>query len=124
MATPKRSYSYDLQQQQHPNVQQVKNSGMISSDQSPRIDDKEEEMSRSALAMFRAKEEEIERRKMEVRDKVHAHLGRVETETKRLAEIREVSPTIYTDFSATKFIWFSFYVLYLRCVSVNSFNHK
>ncbi|XP_057457239.1 uncharacterized protein LOC130748110 [Lotus japonicus] len=89
MATPKRSYSYDLQQQQHPNVQQVKNSGMISSDQSPRIDDKEEEMSRSALAMFRAKEEEIERRKMEVRDKVHAHLGRVETETKRLAEIRE-----------------------------------
>lgn len=67
---------------------------MISSNQSPIRDDKEEEMSRSALAMFRAKEEEIERKKMEVRDKVHAYLGRVEEETKRLAEIREVSQTI------------------------------
>ncbi|KAJ1401778.1 RAB6-interacting golgin [Sesbania bispinosa] len=86
MATPKRSYD---QQAQQPNVQQVKNSGIISYNQSPRRDDKEEEMSRSALAMFRAKEEEIERRKLEVRDKVHAHLGRVEKETKRLAEIRE-----------------------------------
>ncbi|KAF7823265.1 structural maintenance of chromosomes protein 1A [Senna tora] len=62
---------------------------MVSSNQSPIIHDKEEEMSRSALAMFRAKEEEIERKKMEVRDKVHAHLGRVEEETKRLADIRE-----------------------------------
>jgi hypothetical protein len=41
--------------------------------------------------MFRAKEEEIEKKKMEVRDKVHAHLGRAEEATKRLAEIREVS---------------------------------
>ncbi|KAK7312634.1 hypothetical protein VNO77_36640 [Canavalia gladiata] len=85
MATPKQSY--ELQQQS--NVQRVKNSGMISSNQSPMRDDKEEEMTRSALAMFRAKEEEIERKKMEVRDKVHAYLGRVEEETKRLAEIRE-----------------------------------
>lgn len=86
MATPKRSYD---QQQQHSNA---KNSGIISNNQSPK-DDREEEMSRSVLAMFRAKEEEIERRKLEVRDKVHAHLGRVEKETKRLAEIREVSST-------------------------------
>ncbi|KAK2369992.1 hypothetical protein P8452_57417 [Trifolium repens] len=85
MATPKRSY--DQQQQQI--VQQVKNSGMISNMQSPRRDEREEEMSRSVLAMFKSKEEEIERRKLEVRDKVHAHLGRVEKETKRLAEIRE-----------------------------------
>ncbi|KAK7324878.1 hypothetical protein VNO77_28779 [Canavalia gladiata] len=85
MATPKHSY-----EQHQPNVQQVKNSGIISCSQSPRRDDKEQEMSRSALvAMFRVKEEEIERRKMEVRDKVHAHLGRVEKETKRLAEIKE-----------------------------------
>lgn len=88
MATPKRSYD---QQQQQQIVQQVKNSGMINNIQSPRRDEREEEMSRSVLAMFRAKEEEIERRKLEVRDKVHAHLGRVEKETKRLAEIREVS---------------------------------
>jgi hypothetical protein len=64
---------------------------MINNMQSPRRDEREEEMSRSVLAMFKSKEEEIERRKLEVRDKVHAHLGRVEKETKRLAEIREVS---------------------------------
>lgn len=53
------------------------------------MDDKDEEISRSALTTFRAKEEEIERKKMEVRERVHAQLGRVEEETKRLAEIRE-----------------------------------
>ncbi|KAE9593149.1 putative RAB6-interacting golgin [Lupinus albus] len=85
MSTPKQSYEH----QQLAIVPRVRNSGMISSNQSPIMDDKEEEMSRSALAMFRAKEEEIERKKMEVRGKVHAYLGRVEEETKRLAEIRE-----------------------------------
>ncbi|CAM8922846.1 unnamed protein product [Rhodiola kirilowii] len=49
----------------------------------------EEEMSRSALSAFRAKEEEIEKKKMEVREKVQAQLGRVEEETRRLALIRE-----------------------------------
>ncbi|CAI0398215.1 unnamed protein product [Linum tenue] len=48
-------------------------------------------MSRSAIAMFRAKEEEIERKKMEVRGRVQAQMGRAEVATKRLAEIREVS---------------------------------
>lgn len=54
-------------------------------------------MSKSALSTFRAKEEEIERKKMEVREKVQAHLGRVEEETKRLASIREVKilPFLY-----------------------------
>ncbi|KAJ6717070.1 RAB6-INTERACTING PROTEIN GORAB [Salix koriyanagi] len=68
-----------------------KNSGVISNyNESPLLrDDKDDEISRSALAVFRAKEEEIEKRKMEVRDKVHAHLGRAEEATKRLAEIRE-----------------------------------
>lgn len=71
--------------------QRVKmNSGMISCNGSPAREDKEEDMSRSALALFRAKEEEIERKKTEVMDKVHAQLGRAEQETKRLAEIREV----------------------------------
>ncbi|KAI4296696.1 hypothetical protein L6164_036636 [Bauhinia variegata] len=79
MATPKQS--------QH--EQRMKNSGIIGSNESPTRDDKEEEISRSALNMFKAKEEEIEKRKMEVRDKLHAHLGRVEEETKRLAELRE-----------------------------------
>ncbi|EMS63555.1 hypothetical protein TRIUR3_32840 [Triticum urartu] len=45
--------------------------------------------SRSALSVFKAKEEQIERKKMEVRDKVFAQLGRVEEESKRLAFIRQ-----------------------------------
>ena len=43
----------------------------------------------SALSLFKEKEEEIERKKVEVRDKVFSMLGRVEEETKRLAFIRQ-----------------------------------
>lgn len=55
------------------------------------VDDKEEELSRSAFALFKAKEDEIERRKMEVKDRVQTKLGLAEEATRRLAEIREVS---------------------------------
>lgn len=51
----------------------------------------DEEMTRTALSAFRAKESEIEKRKLEVRERVQAQLGRVEEETRRLATIREVS---------------------------------
>jgi hypothetical protein len=44
--------------------------------------------SRSALSLFKEKEEEIERKKLEVREKVFSMLGRVEEETQRLAFIR------------------------------------
>lgn len=70
--------------------QKVKNPGLVSCNGSPTKDEKEEDMSRSALALFRAKEEEIEKKKVEVRDKVFAQLGRVEEATRRLSEIREV----------------------------------
>lgn len=43
----------------------------------------------SALSLFKEKEEEIERKKVEVRDKVFSMLGRVEQESKRLAFIRQ-----------------------------------
>ncbi|KAF7149036.1 hypothetical protein RHSIM_Rhsim03G0079200 [Rhododendron simsii] len=49
----------------------------------------DEEMSKSALSTFRAKEEEIEKKKMEVKEKVQLQLGRIEEETRRLANIRE-----------------------------------
>ncbi|AES81983.1 putative RAB6-interacting golgin [Medicago truncatula] len=65
----------------------VQNSGSLSF--SSHLSKEDEEMSRSALSTFRAKEEEIEKKKMEVRDKVQFQLGRVEEETKRLATIRE-----------------------------------
>ncbi|CAN6557159.1 unnamed protein product [Malus baccata var. baccata] len=84
MATPKQMW-----EQQQLQVQRVKNSGIISYNGSPVADDKEEEMSRSALALFRAKEEEIEKKKSEVKDKVQAQLGRVEEATKRLSEIQD-----------------------------------
>ncbi|KAH7852243.1 hypothetical protein Vadar_022413 [Vaccinium darrowii] len=76
-------------EQQQSQMVRVKNSGILNYNGSPVGEDTEEEMTRSALSAFRAKEEEIERKKMEVKEKVQAHLGRVEEETKRLAEIRE-----------------------------------
>ncbi|KAE9585405.1 hypothetical protein Lal_00018205 [Lupinus albus] len=65
----------------------VQNSGSLSF--SSHLSKEDEEMSKSALSTFKAKEEEIERKKMEVREKVQVQLGRVEEETKRLATIRE-----------------------------------
>lgn len=66
----------------------------FSSNLSSMARDADEETSKSALSAFRAKEEEIERKKMEVRDKVQLQLGRVEEETKRLAVIREELETL------------------------------
>lgn len=62
---------------------------------SSQMSKEDEEMSRTALSAFRAKEEEIEKKKMEIRERVQAQLGRVEEETKRLALIREVYIFIY-----------------------------
>lgn len=77
-----------MMQTEQQNQLVVQNSGSLSF--SSHLSKEDEEMSRSALSTFRAKEEEIERKKMEVREKVQAQLGRVEEETKRLAMIREV----------------------------------
>ncbi|RDX57767.1 hypothetical protein CR513_62968, partial [Mucuna pruriens] len=76
-----------MQSEQPNNQLVVQNSGSLSF--SSHLSKEDEEMSRSALSTFRAKEEEIERKKMEVREKVQLQLGRVEEETKRLATIRE-----------------------------------
>ena len=57
----------------------VQHSGSLSF--SSQMSKEDEEMSRSALSTFKAKEEEIERKKMEVRERVQAQLGRVEEET-------------------------------------------
>jgi Transcriptional activator len=51
----------------------------------------EDDSARSALSVFRAKEEQIERKKMEVREKFFAQLGRVEEESKRLSIVKQVS---------------------------------
>ncbi|KAG6433083.1 hypothetical protein SASPL_104690 [Salvia splendens] len=44
----------------------------------------DQDMTTSALAAFRAKEDDIERRRSEIRDRVQAQLTRVEEEAKRL----------------------------------------
>ncbi|XP_022744619.1 uncharacterized protein LOC111295411 isoform X2 [Durio zibethinus] len=75
----------ELQPQQQ-NQLMVQNSGSLSF--STHLSKEDEEISRSALSNFRAKEEEIERKKMEVREKVQLQLCRVEEDTKRLALIR------------------------------------
>ncbi|XP_048226082.1 ankyrin repeat domain-containing protein 30A isoform X1 [Ricinus communis] len=77
----------EQQPSQQQNQLMVQTSGSLSF--SSQMSKEDEEMSRSALSTFRAKEEEIERKKLEVREKVQAQLGRVEEETKRLAMIRE-----------------------------------
>lgn len=63
---------------------------------SPLLDeDQDEEMTKSALAEFRAKEHQIETSKTAVREKVDARIGRVQLEAKRLLQIRGVSINIY-----------------------------
>lgn len=75
----------DHQQQQSQNMIRMKSCGL--SNGSPVIDC-DDELSRSALFAFRAKEEEITQKKMAVKQKVEAQLGRVQQETKKLVHIR------------------------------------
>ncbi|KVI09243.1 Golgin, RAB6-interacting [Cynara cardunculus var. scolymus] len=75
----------DQEQQQAQSMVRMKSCGL--SHGSPVIDC-DDELSRSALFAFRAKEEEITQKKMAVKQKVEAQLGRVEQETKKLVEIR------------------------------------
>ncbi|KAL4341338.1 hypothetical protein GQ457_08G018480 [Hibiscus cannabinus] len=77
----------EQQPPQNNNQLTVQNSGNLSF--SSHLSKEDEEISKSALSTFRAKEEEIEKKKMEVRERVQLQLGRVEEETKRLAMIRE-----------------------------------
>ncbi|XP_059667482.1 uncharacterized protein LOC132312930 isoform X2 [Cornus florida] len=80
-----------MQTQQQQQQQALMQSGQISGSLSfnGSLTKEDEEMSKSALSTFRAKEEEIEKKKLEVKEKVQAQLGRIEEETKRLATIRE-----------------------------------
>lgn len=82
------------QRQGSEQLQTLMQSGQISGSLSfnGTLSKEDEEISKSALSTFRAKEEEIEKKKLEVRERVQAQLGRIEEETKRLANIREVCP--------------------------------
>lgn len=73
-------------------MQKMKNLGSIgSSGRFSTEEGEDEDISKLAISTFQAKEEEIERRKMEVKERVELQLGRAEEETRRLAYIWEVS---------------------------------
>ncbi|XP_011102137.2 uncharacterized protein LOC105180173 [Sesamum indicum] len=62
----------------------------LASNGSRSVDDSNEcEASKTAIALYQAREEEIERRKMEVRERVESQLTRAEEETRRLAHVWE-----------------------------------
>ncbi|KAL4577041.1 hypothetical protein LXL04_013142 [Taraxacum kok-saghyz] len=75
------------QQQSSQKMIRLKSLGLRASQENPTMEC-DDELSKSALFAFRAKEEEITKKKMEVKEKVQAQLSRVEQETKKLAEIR------------------------------------
>ncbi|CAK9134781.1 unnamed protein product [Ilex paraguariensis] len=66
------------------NLASIGSSGQLSTD-----DNDNEEISKMAITSLLAREDEIERKKVEVREKVEFQLGRAEEETRRLAQIWE-----------------------------------
>ncbi|KAJ0047157.1 hypothetical protein Pint_05864 [Pistacia integerrima] len=60
------------------------NGGRLSTEEN-----EEDEKSRSVISSLQAREEEILRKKMEVKEKVELQLGRAEEESRRLAQIWE-----------------------------------
>ncbi|KAE9619278.1 hypothetical protein Lal_00047709 [Lupinus albus] len=78
------AFSNRNQMQKMKNLGSIGSSGRISTE-----DCEDEEISKLAISTFQAKEEEIERKKIEVKEKVELQLGRAEEETRRLAHIWE-----------------------------------
>ncbi|KAJ4720632.1 RAB6-interacting golgin (DUF662) [Melia azedarach] len=67
----------------------MRNLGSSNGSRLPTEDHEDEEVARLAISTFQAREEEIERKKMEVKGKVELQLGRAEEESRRLAQIWE-----------------------------------
>eukprot|EP01018_Ginkgo_biloba_P016879 Gb_29823 [translate_table: standard] len=84
----KRRKAMEIQKEVWEQHRQVLKPAIIPSGKS--YGEKEEEVSMSAMTSLRAKEQEIEKRKLEVSEKVQAHLSRVEEEARRLDQIRRV----------------------------------
>ena len=74
-------------------MQKNKNLGSLGSSERLSMEEniEDEEISKLAISTFQTREEEIERKKMEVKEKVELQLGRAEEETRRLSMIWEVS---------------------------------
>lgn len=74
----------------------MKNHGSVNGGGRPSADEdqvnEDEDISSLAISTLQAREEEIARKKMEVKERVELQLGRAEEATRRLAQIWEVSP--------------------------------
>ncbi|KAK3411861.1 hypothetical protein EUGRSUZ_I00613 [Eucalyptus grandis] len=84
-----------LQQAQRQRQQQLLlilqgSSGNLSFSSNTSLLREDKEMSRAAPSTFRAKEEGIKRKKMEICDCILSHLGQIKEETKRLATIHKL----------------------------------
>ncbi|CAI9302067.1 uncharacterized protein LOC111914262 [Lactuca sativa] len=68
----------------------MKNLANMGSGVSASVDENDDEdISKSAFASFQAREEEIEKMKMQVKEKVEMKLGQAEEQTRRLAQVWE-----------------------------------
>lgn len=83
-----------MQNDQNPHQLQLMLDNSASLSFSSKEDD---DMSKSALSAFREKEEEIDRMRTELHNKLQARLGRVQEESRRLASIREELEAIAGD---------------------------
>lgn len=72
------------EQKKMKNLASLGSSGRLSSDEND-----DEELSKLAIASYQAREEEIEKKKLEVKEKVESQLSRAEEETRRLAQVWE-----------------------------------
>ncbi|XP_030526721.1 uncharacterized protein LOC115738275 isoform X1 [Rhodamnia argentea] len=74
-------------------LHRMKNHGSVNGGGRPSADEdqvnEEEDISRLAISTLQAREEEIARKKMEVKERVELQLGRAEEATRRLAQIWE-----------------------------------
>ncbi|KAI3820127.1 hypothetical protein L1987_13985 [Smallanthus sonchifolius] len=79
------------QSRSHEQLQTLMQAGQLSESLSfsGLMSKEDDDMSKSALSAFKAKEEEIEKKKSEVKERVQAQLSRIEEETRRLATIQE-----------------------------------
>lgn len=95
------------------NLGSIGNSGRLSTDQENNEDG---EITRFAISTLEAREEEIERKMMEVKEKVDLQLGRAEEETRRLAQIWEVGSTKQL-ISSMPFLFFTLLLIKLFLIS-------
>lgn len=87
-------------------------------------DDSDEcEATKTAISSYLAREEEIERRKMEVKERVESQLNRAEEETRRLAQVWEVSRLAHSFFKLKFFLFFLVQVVSMKRIKISNISY-